>query len=126
MASVATTRSSAAAGAASDFFRFNDALGASNVDQITDFVHGADKFQLENTGTGLFNAFVVTGALAAADFAKGAGLTTALDATDRIIYNTTTGELFYDKDGTGAAAAVKFAVITTHPATITEADFIII
>ena len=33
----------------------------------------------------------------------------AHDSSDRIIYQQTTGALFYDPDGDGAVAAVKFA-----------------
>jgi Ca2+-binding RTX toxin-like protein len=55
----------------------------------------------------------------------GAGLSTAGDADDRIVYNTTTGTLYYDPDGTGAAAATAFAVLSTQP-TLTAGDFLIV
>jgi Ca2+-binding RTX toxin-like protein len=48
----------------------------------------------------------------------------AADASDRIIYETDTGILRYDPDGTGAAAAIAFAKIEGLP-TMTNADFII-
>ncbi len=35
----------------------------------------------------------------------------AHDADDRIIYDSQTGALYYDSDGTGTAAAVQFARI---------------
>jgi Ca2+-binding RTX toxin-like protein len=48
----------------------------------------------------------------------------ALDAEDRIIYDRTTGNLFYDVDGSGGEAAVKFAVLLNKPA-ILSTDFVI-
>ncbi len=65
------------------------------------------------------------GALAAADFVVGAGLTAvAADPSDRIIYDSVSGGLFYDKDGNGATVAVRFATLTGAPA-ISATDFII-
>jgi Ca2+-binding RTX toxin-like protein len=49
----------------------------------------------------------------------------AADADDRIIYNSTSGALWYDGDGTGAASAVYFAQLSTGLA-LTEADFLVI
>ena len=39
----------------------------------------------------------------------GAGITRAQDALDRIVYDTSSGILYYDADGAGGAAAVQFA-----------------
>jgi Ca2+-binding RTX toxin-like protein len=112
-------------GSGADAFVFETALSASaNKDLITDFVHGTDRIRLDDD---VFSA-LVPGALTAAQFRSGAGVTTAGDASDRILYNTTTGALYYDRDGTGAAAApVVFAVLGSgsHPA-LTAADFVIV
>lgn len=81
-----------------------------------------DVARLENTGTGLFTAITATGALAASQFWIGAA---AHAATDRIIYDLAAGKLFYDADGTGAAAKVLFANITAG-LTMTAADFMVI
>jgi Ca2+-binding RTX toxin-like protein len=35
----------------------------------------------------------------------------AHDASDRIIYDKGTGSLYYDPDGTGSAAKIKFAIL---------------
>ncbi len=109
-------------GAGNDYFVFNTTLGSSNVDSIADFSVADDTMRLENTGTGLFNALTMTGTLATAAYWTGSA---AHDADDRIIYDSATGDVWYDADGTGATAAVKFAVLSTGLA-ITNADFAVI
>ncbi|MGQ3213041.1 MAG: hypothetical protein ACT6U0_14580 [Shinella sp.] len=45
------------------------------------------------------------------------------DASDRILYNSDTGSLFFDGDGSGSTyKAVKFATLSGTP-TLTAADF---
>ena len=48
----------------------------------------------------------------------------ALDAMDRIVYETGTGKLYFDSDGTGANARVHFATLEGGPA-VTAADFLV-
>jgi len=107
-------------GAGADTFVFNTALGVGNVDRVTDFSVVDDTIRLENAVfTGLAN-----GALTAAAFvANTKGL--AGDASDRIIYETDTGNLFFDADGTGSGARVQFAVLNAGLA-MTSADFFVI
>jgi serralysin len=109
-------------GAGKDVFVFNTALNATtNVDTITDYSAAADTIQLDNA---VFTRLTVTGTLAASAFKDLA--TGAKDANDRIIYNSGTGILYYDADGSGSAFGnVKFAVIGTH-ALLTAADFVVI
>ncbi len=109
-------------GAGADFFVFDSALGASNIDTISDFLVVDDTMRLENTGAGLFNALTPVGTLAASAFWVGSA---AHLASDRIIYDSATGGLFYDADGTGAAAAVRFATVGTGLG-LTNADFVVI
>ncbi|MDQ1850519.1 S8 family serine peptidase [Gemmobacter fulvus] len=107
-------------GNGADTFVFNSTLGATNVDRILDFNVAADTIELENT----FFAGLVNGALAAAAFT--ANLTgAATDALDRIIYETDTGNLFFDADGTGAGAAIRFAQLNAGLG-VTNADFFVV
>ncbi|NGN45321.1 calcium-binding protein, partial [Mesorhizobium sp. CGMCC 1.15528] len=88
-----------------DTFVFNSVLGPDNIDTITDYTIADDMILLEN---GIF-AGLVEGMLAATAFHIG---TAAHDASDRIIFNSTTGGLFFDKDGLGGIDAIQFATVT--------------
>jgi len=50
----------------------------------------------------------------------------AADSNDYVLYNTTTGALLYDTDGSGGGTAVQFATLTSKPQNITAADFVVI
>jgi Ca2+-binding RTX toxin-like protein len=102
-------------GAGQDNFVFAVPPAAGNVDQVSDFGSGSDKLVFDN---GAFTAIGGAGNFAAGDarFAAGAGFTSGRDASDRIVYNTTTGELFYDADGNGAGAAQLVATLLGAPA----------
>jgi Ca2+-binding RTX toxin-like protein len=100
-----------------DSFVFNTTLGAGNIDTIGDFNIAADTISLNNT---IFTT-IALGTLAANAFVIG---TTAADADDRIIYDPTTGALYYDADGNGGGAAVQFATLATGLA-LTNADFVV-
>ncbi len=105
-------------GAGDDRFYFNVAPGAADADGIVDFIDVDDAFYLlrsEFAGSG------PNGMLAASAFHQGAA---AADAGDRILYDAATGNLFYDSDGTGAAAALLFASVAPGTA-LTHADFVI-
>lgn len=98
-------------GAGDDIFRFDTRLSASsNVDQITD-LGGGDRIQLENA---VFNRLRSTGTLSDDFFVSGDGAV-ALDANDHVIYDSSTGALYYDPDGSGSAAMVQFATLTGAP-----------
>jgi len=101
-----------------DTFVFNSTL-AGNIDTVADFSAADDTIQLDQS---IFAAITTLGTLSAAAFFDGAA---AQDADDRIIYNSATGNLFYDSDGTGATAAVQFANLTGTPA-ITNTNFTVV
>ena len=110
-------------GLGDDVFVFNTVLSLTNRDTITDFNTGNDTIRLENTGTGLFNA-LLTGALAASAFKLIGPGGSAVDADDRILYKQSTGQLFYDADGSGAGTAILFATLTGTPV-IDQTDFLV-
>jgi len=87
----------------SDIFGFAE-IGAGNADTITDFSPG-DFIGLSTVAFGSVGA-----GLASDEFVVG---TQALDGNDYIIYNQSTGQIFYDADGNGTAnTAILFAQVT--------------
>ncbi len=109
-------------GAGADWFIFDTAANATtNKDTISDFTSGTDKLQFSKAiFTGLSGAAL--GDLSSDAFWSGAGITTAHDATDRFIYNTTNGALYYDADGNASgSAAVQVATLgATTPLAFTD------
>jgi Ca2+-binding RTX toxin-like protein len=103
-----------------DSFAFTTALDAGNADLIADFASGVDKLALDDA---IFGAGIGTpGSFNANAFFAG---TAAHDGDDRIIYNSATGQLFYDADGNGGGAAILFATLQGNPA-VTASDFTVI
>jgi len=111
-----------AGGSGKDNFVFREA-GTANADTINDFVTNWDSIQL---GGDTLSGLGAAGRFASGDvrFHSGAGVTTAHDADDRIIYNTTTGQLFYDADGIGGASAQLLANLGAGKA-LTASDFVV-
>jgi Ca2+-binding RTX toxin-like protein len=102
-------------GDGNDVFIFNTTLNAkTNLDTITDFISGNDEIQLSKA---IFKGLTATGDLSDVAFYVAADAVKGNDADDRVIYNTTTGALYYDADGSGKGAAVQVALIGTssHP-----------
>ncbi|MEE1656936.1 calcium-binding protein [Microvirga sp. CF3062] len=106
-------------GAGKDTFFFDSKLNATtNVDKIMDFKAADDIMSLTRS---IFKT-ISRGALKETAFYVGKK---AHDEDDRIIYDKKTGSLFYDKDGAGGAAQIKFATLVNKTA-ITHMDFVII
>ncbi|WP_342151039.1 calcium-binding protein [Methylorubrum sp. SB2] len=105
-------------GRGADTFVFATKLGAGNVDRITDFAP-EDTIRLAKS---LFSA-LAPGELKAGEFKDIAKA--KVDADDHILYDSRSGSLFYDADGSGKAAAVKFAVLD-NKAALTHADFFVV
>jgi Ca2+-binding RTX toxin-like protein len=108
-------------GAGADRFVFDTALDSTtNLDTIVDFTADQDEIVLHNS---IFNELIEEGTLSAVNFHAGStGM--AADDNDYILYNTTTGALSYDADGSGQGVAVEFAVLSTKPQ-INETNFVI-
>jgi Ca2+-binding RTX toxin-like protein len=102
-----------------DTFAFTTALGVGNVDRILDFATGVDKVGLDDA---IFSGIGTPGAFNTNAFFAG---TAAHDADDRIIYDASTGNLYYDADGNGAGAQVQFALLQPGTA-LAIGDFAVI
>jgi Ca2+-binding RTX toxin-like protein len=109
-------------GAGGDRFVFNTALTPANVDTITDFNVDHDTIGLDDA---IFSALSGVGVLDTAEFAWTLD-GEAADATDRIVYDASSGNLFYDADGSGAGGKLLFATIAPHLAGLTNADFVVV
>ncbi|HEV8106369.1 MAG TPA: calcium-binding protein, partial [Burkholderiales bacterium] len=116
-------------GAGNDVFAFrlvptDDSANRVQSDEIEDFASGADRVQFDNAA---FTQLGAAGNFAAGDarFASGAGLTSGQDASDRLVYDTTNGDLYYDADGNGAGQSVLVAHLTGAP-TLVATDISVI
>ncbi|MFN9259386.1 calcium-binding protein, partial [Microcystis sp.] len=106
-------------GAGSDRFTFNNRN--EGIDTITDFLSSqGDKITVSAAGFG--GGLAAETAITAEQFVLG---TTALNASNRLIYNTITGDLFFDGDGTGTLAAIQIATLSSKP-TLTASDILVL
>jgi Ca2+-binding RTX toxin-like protein len=101
-----------------DGFLFSTELSTGNVDHIVDFAAG-DRIRLDQD---IFSELSLGGLGASAfkDIASG-----AVDADDRIIYDSNSGNLWYDTNGSAGGERTQFAVLDNH-ASLTRADFLIV
>lgn len=105
-------------GLGKDTFVFDTEL-VKNTDTITDFKVVDDKIALSSSiftslasGVNSTNFLVTTG-------------TKAVNTTDHLIYQSTTGKLYYDQDGTGSLSSVHLLTLSGLPAIDTD-SFVII
>jgi Ca2+-binding RTX toxin-like protein len=112
-----TGRNTLTGGSGADHFVFDTALGHGNLTHITDFKHGTDKIVLSQT---IFGSLTVD----ATTFFAGAFATTAHTPDERIIYNKTSGALYFDPSGQGGPS-IEFAVLDHHPR-LTFHDFAVV
>jgi Ca2+-binding RTX toxin-like protein len=106
-------------GAGSDQFGFDTWFnGVDNVDQIVDFSSWEDQILLSST---VFST-LTKGLLSVEVFVEGSA---AKDADDRILFDFTGRSLSYDADGSGPAAALRFAQFT-QVVTVKSYDFFVV
>ena len=106
-------------GAGGDKFTFNNRN--EGLDTITDFLSSqGDKITVSAAGFG--GGLAAETGITAEQFVLG---TTALNASNRLIYNTITGGLFFDGDGTGTIAAIQIATLSSQP-TLTASDILVL
>jgi len=97
-------------GSGMDSYVFRE-FGAANADTLNNFDgNNWDSLRFDNAA---FTGLGADGRFTAGDarFFAGAGATGGHDADDRIVYNTSTGQLYYDADGSGAGGAELVATI---------------
>jgi hypothetical protein len=71
------------------------------------------------------NPFNPFGSLNSSSLRVGAGVTTAIDASQRFIFNTTDRSLYFDAGGNTGASSVKIAVLSST-AIINSSNFSVI
>jgi ELWxxDGT repeat protein len=104
-----------------DVFLFDTAPSSkANADHIVKFEVGTDKIALDD------DVFNVGPSLGKKEFVSLDSGHKATKAAQHILYDESNGELWYDADGKGGAAAVKFAVLDNEPAKLSVHDFIIV
>ena len=111
-------------GAGADRYVFDSALDGT-VDSITDFSvnQNGEVIALSRAVFTALGNLAPGSTLANANFANG---TAAAQVDDFIIYNRTTGQIFYDADGSNAAISqVLFATVTAN-ANLNRNDFVVI
>ena len=118
-------------GTGNDQFRFSNLL-SQGIDGIKDFQSGIDKIVISALG---FGGGLQAGTTVTAEQFLETTNSTAITINQRLIYDSTTGGLFFDADGSGlGSSSVQFATLFVdplnpaqpHPISLTAADFSLI
>ena len=99
--------------------KFVRKYSTTGIDIITDFTVGEDLYCVSASGFG--GDMVSRATITPEQFTIGAA---AADENTRFIYNSTTGALFFDVDGTGSSEQVQIATLSTGLA-MTSADILV-
>jgi len=105
-------------GSGIDKFTFNSPTDG--IDTISDFNSGeGDQIIISASG---FSGGLAVGNLPSSQFTIGSS---AANASDRFIYNSSTGALFFDLDGNGSQGQVQLAVLSSNPALTSSNIFVV-
>lgn len=108
-------------GAGRDAFLFSTAISpVPSIDRLVDFSVKDDTIHLDNA---VFAGLAKTGKLVASAFAKGTG--SGDEDKHLVYYESDTGALFYDSNGTIAGGDIRFANLAKNLA-LTSADFVVV
>lgn len=90
-------------------------LAPGNVDTITDFTSGSDTIELDHTLFASLTTTISGATISNAEFAAGANLTSSMTEGTVLLYNWTTGALYYDADANGSGAGELIAILGNAP-----------
>ena len=111
-------------GAGADHFKFSSALGAANIDTITDFVVGQDKLVLDSR---IFTAFTGAQSVSNSNLKVGQAGVQATEANEFLVFDAESKKLYYDSNGSGAGGLLQFATLTSDGnLNLSASDFLII
>lgn len=94
-------------GKGNDRFRVN--LEMPGIDRMNDFSKKSDSLEISVSQS--IEALTIDSSIGADQFRLGSK---AMDASDRFIYNRSTGALFFDSDGKGGSAQVQIATLSNR------------
>lgn len=105
-------------GAGSDVFVFEDLPSLEDVDRILDFETYCDSIFLNYSVFGKPSIAALSGDFFAANVGG-----VAVSSSDRVIYDTATGKVYYDSDGSGSGERILFAILN-HSLNLTMENFL--
>jgi Ca2+-binding RTX toxin-like protein len=99
--------------------RFSFSSKSEGIDRINDFSTVYDTISVSASGFG--GGLVANSSITVAQFYQGSA---AHDSSDRFIYNSSNGALYFDLDGTGSSSMIQIATLNTGLA-MTNADILV-
>lgn len=108
-------------GAGADTFHFDTVASGTNQDSITDFAHGEDKITLLQS---LFQNAGGSGKLASSEFFAGTSLSDT--ASQHILFDTSSGKLYYNSDGSGTGKLTLIGIVNTGLNDLSASDISLI
>ncbi|BAY26846.1 hypothetical protein NIES2100_66620 [Calothrix sp. NIES-2100] len=109
-------------GTGADRFHFD--ARTEGIDTIKDFSSGSgDIIQISAAG---FGGGLAVGTLSSALFISGAGISAPTNGSQRFIYNSTNGYLFFDADGNGSSSATTQIAILSGATALSNSNIVVV